>query len=99
MGRVFQLAKARTEAPKPIALPKSLLAFAEAFGVALPNSFDEFILRRCKQGALVYIRSGSLTVNLSAATKIYPANFKAARVWIKSVADRQRWQMTETRKF
>lgn len=98
MGQVYQIGKARGKAP-PLALPKSLLAFAESFGVDLPSQFDQFILRRCKQGAFVYIRSGPLTVNLSAATKIYPANFKAARVWIASVAERQHWQMSETKKF
>ncbi len=77
MGQVYQLGKARRQAP-PLALPKSLLAAAETFGFDLPRTFDQFILRRCKEGTTVFIKGGRLTLNLSHATKVYPENFTAA---------------------
>lgn len=98
LGQVYQLGKARRQAP-PLALPKSLLAAAETFGFDLPNTFDHFILRRCKEGTTVFIKGGRLTLNLSHAFKVYPANFAAARKWITAIAERQRWQMSETKKF
>lgn len=97
MAAVYSLAKARRrEQAPPLPLPESLLAAADAFGFELPNTFTSFYLIRRREGTEVHIKGGRLSLNLSHALKTYPPGFKAARQWIKAIAERQNWQMVET---
>lgn len=98
MAEVYSLAKARrrTQAPA-FDFPSSLRAFAETFGFGLPNNFTRFRLKRSMRGTQVFIGKGPLELNLSAATKTYPASFKLARQWVGAVAERQNWKLREVR--
>lgn len=98
MAEVYSLARARrrTQAPA-LDLPESLRVFAAAFGATVPRSFSSYYLKRTKQGTEVGIKEAPWTINLSAALNTYPPDFKAARQWIAAIAERQGWQMVETK--
>lgn len=57
----------------------------------LGGSIDEpavYSLSRCKEGATVWLHCGRLTVNLTLQMKHWPANFSAAREWMRGIEAR-----------
>lgn len=96
MAEIYSLSKARRRQQSPrLPMPASLLTFSSVFGYPLPDTFTAYFLKRTKGGTEVHIKGGPLTLNLSYFTKTYPQNFKAARLWIASVADRHGWRIVE----
>jgi hypothetical protein len=58
---------------------------------ALGGSIDEpaaYSLSRCKEGSTVWLHCGRLTVNLTLHMKHWPADYTAARAWMRGIEAR-----------